>query len=234
MSDLPPAPATAGIEPGSAPSPGFGPFLTLAFLGLYFLLCIGLHIPFQLWTRISQGAEADLAPWLTASLNELAFLGAAAVGLRNLGAGWIRSLGWPPPAFWRVGSLLAAGWLGALALEIRTLEWAIARWPRLLPPLPDCSIAYALVPSVLLAPLAEEAFFRGVLCEGLARRYGSATGIMGSAALFALCHWHWALWPGCLVFGILMGLAQRQAGSILPCVILHAANNALAWMAAAS
>ena len=35
--------------------------------------------------------------------------------------------------------------------------------------------------------------------------------------------------PGCLVFGVLMGLLQRRTGSILPGIAIHMINNGLAW-----
>jgi membrane protease YdiL (CAAX protease family) len=128
--------------------------------------------------------------------------------------------------------MVVLGWLVCLGLEAAFLAWALGRWPGLGASLADLSFAMALIPAVLLAPVCEELLFRGVLCEGLSRRYGNLIGIAASAALFALAHWHWLRLPGCFAFGMLTGVLQRRTGSILPCIAIHAGHNALAALGA--
>jgi membrane protease YdiL (CAAX protease family) len=222
----------APLDPVTGPTslPGFGPAMVLGLLMSYFLLCTGLGILIGIWTAWLGSTDPALPPWLNVSLGELLFLPIAAMGFRALRLDWSQTVGRPPRDSWRTGACLVLGWLGSLALEIFTMERVLARWPQLLPALPDQSFATALIPMVFMAPLAEEAFFRGVLCEGLARRYGNAIGITVSATLFALCHWPWVRWPWCFVFGLILGAMHRRTGSLLPCLLIHATNNALSLM----
>ena len=208
--------------------PGYGPARVLGLLALAILLILGLEVACWGLAKGFLGGDPTLPTWFSGSLANLVLLGVAVKGLQGLDLSW-RSLALPAPEGlgWRE-TLLVAGWLALLTLELNLLPWVLARWPGLHETLPTFSFPYAFVPVVLLAPIAEEAFFRGVVCEGLARRYGDAIGIAGSAVLFALVHANWLVMPGALVFGVLMGLYQRRTGSILACIAVHFANNAFA------
>ena len=175
-----------------------------------------------------RGGEPSLPNWFSGSVANLVLLGVALKGLRGLGLPWRRFTAPAPNGFgWRE-ALLVACWSVLLVLEMNFLPAVLARWPGLQETLPTFSFPYAFVPVVLLAPIAEEAFFRGVVCEGLARRYGDGIGIFGSALLFAGVHASWLVMPSALIFGLLMGLYQRRTGSILACIAVHFANNAIA------
>jgi membrane protease YdiL (CAAX protease family) len=92
-----------------------------------------------------------------------------------------------------------------------------------------------ILAAVVLAPLAEEVIFRGVLLPGLARQMHPGTALWISAALFALfhvpSHGLGAVFPGLL--GVVFGWARLRTGSLLAPIMLHAANNllvtVLAW-----
>ncbi|MEX2250156.1 MAG: CPBP family intramembrane glutamic endopeptidase [Parvibaculum sp.] len=87
----------------------------------------------------------------------------------------------------------------------------------------------------LLAPLAEEIYFRGILLPVLARhlRFGAAAVIV--AALFSLMHGHifmlvgiggWALSGVIFVIGVAFAYAARWSGALYAPVAMHAAYNA--------
>jgi uncharacterized protein len=84
----------------------------------------------------------------------------------------------------------------------------------------------------LLAPLAEEVFFRGFLFPIMRARFGVVAGVIVTGALFSLVH---ALGspPEALIVLFVLGaglcLLYLRTGSLLPCIGLHALNNAIAF-----
>lgn len=83
-----------------------------------------------------------------------------------------------------------------------------------------------IVPAVL-----EELFFRGAL-QGLMRPSGSAAAIFGPALLFALLHMDLAQGITAFVCGVFLGWLTERTGSVLPGMLLHFVNNALAFTVA--
>jgi uncharacterized protein len=84
----------------------------------------------------------------------------------------------------------------------------------------------------VMAPLAEEVFFRGLLFPVLRSRFGVAWGVIVTGALFSLVH---ALGspPEALIVLFVLGsglcLLYLRTGSLLPCIGLHALNNAISF-----
>lgn len=228
MIDVPSPPTLSPSPSPQGGRPGFGPGRVLGLLALAVILILGLEALGWAVAKGLRGGDPVLPSWFSGTVANLVLLGVALKGLRGLGLPW-RQFTAPAPGGlgWRE-VLLVAGWSGLVTLEMNLLPAVLARWPGLQETLPTFSFPYAFVPVVLLAPIAEEAFFRGVVCEGLARRYGDGIGIFGSALLFAAVHASWLMLPGALLFGLLMGLYQRRTGSILACIAVHFANNALA------
>ncbi|HEU4384646.1 MAG TPA: type II CAAX endopeptidase family protein [Anaeromyxobacteraceae bacterium] len=92
------------------------------------------------------------------------------------------------------------------------------------PPLERAGIALA---ASLLAPLCEEAAFRGYLQGALLTRRRPAAAIWLGALLFALMHLDPVRFPAVLALGALFGWLAWRAGSLWPAVAAHAANNAI-------
>lgn len=92
------------------------------------------------------------------------------------------------------------------------------------------ALTLALIAGAVVTPLGEEAFFRGVLANGLLRRYRAWIGILLSAAIFAVAHGINPVLPVAFVVGVLTALLFRWSGSIWPGVALHAVNNATALL----
>ena len=103
------------------------------------------------------------------------------------------------------------------------------------PQLPDQAIAtYPLriigfLVIVVLAPVAEEVFFRGFLLPAFAQRWGFLGGATLVSGLFAVSH----VAPGALlpafVSGLLFAWLYRRTGSLWNCCLAHGAQNALAF-----
>lgn len=83
------------------------------------------------------------------------------------------------------------------------------------------------VAAVVVAPIAEEFFFRRVLQGWLETAVGGPRAIAISAVLFGLAHMGQGLaWLPLVLFGGVAGYLARQTGSIVPGIMLHALFNA--------
>jgi membrane protease YdiL (CAAX protease family) len=92
-------------------------------------------------------------------------------------------------------------------------------------------VAFAVMTCVV-APLAEEFFFRGFLFRTLAERFGLVWGIVLGGALFGLVHWPGGSLEAVLVLsalGAMLCLMVYYTASLLPCIIMHASFNSLAF-----
>jgi membrane protease YdiL (CAAX protease family) len=86
----------------------------------------------------------------------------------------------------------------------------------------------------MLAPLAEEVFFRGFLFPVLRSRWGTAAGVIATGALFSLVHASGSPAEALIVLFVLgagLCLLYLRTGSLLPCIGVHALNNAIAFAA---
>jgi membrane protease YdiL (CAAX protease family) len=84
---------------------------------------------------------------------------------------------------------------------------------------------------MLAAPLAEEVFFRGFLFRGWeASRLGGPGAVVLTSALWAVIHLQYDLFGIGVIFvaGLLLGFARWKTGSLLLCMVLHAAMNLVA------
>jgi membrane protease YdiL (CAAX protease family) len=98
--------------------------------------------------------------------------------------------------------------------------------------------AVLIVAIVVIAPIAEEVFFRGVVFNAWRREHGERRALFGSAALFATIHANTTSWDalvGSLVIsvpvifglGIALALVYRRTGSLAASIAMHAGFNAI-------
>lgn len=137
-----------------------------------------------------------------------------------------------------MGALLALGnalsfsdWLGQLSAKVM---------PQLLVDVFDSSKLLAtamtnpleqaavLVAVVVLAPLAEELLFRGVLVRGLNERLGIIATAVISGFIFSAYHLDPVGFLPRFEIGIVLALVVWKSGSLWPVIAAHMANNALA------
>jgi membrane protease YdiL (CAAX protease family) len=78
------------------------------------------------------------------------------------------------------------------------------------------------------AGTAEEIFFRGFLQQRLSRRFGAWIGVTVAAVCFGVMHWDPVQGPAAALLGLYLGWMAQRAGSIVPPMIAHAVNNAVA------
>lgn len=85
---------------------------------------------------------------------------------------------------------------------------------------------------VVVAPVAEEAFFRGFLLPAFAQRWGFWVGASFVSLLFGTAHLAPGLMIPAFVSGMLLAWLYRRTGSLWSCVLAHSAQNALAFAVA--
>ena len=83
--------------------------------------------------------------------------------------------------------------------------------------------------AVVVAPMAEELAFRGLLMRRWMAKRGFWPGLIGSAALFAVLHP--PNWIGAFAFSLVAGALYLWSGSLALPIIVHAINNAFVALA---
>lgn len=248
-------PAASPLEsplPEPAPTRAWGPWATLGWALLVYLLYAGIQSVvalvslFALGTSLDDLANAESmmsAPGIGPA-TALAILVSTPVGLglvwvlsrvRGLPAAQVLALGKPT----RQQALL---WTGAVAALLVATE-LLSRWLDR-PAVPDFVeglwsttrgpfVPLLFLSVVILAPLFEEVFFRGFVFHGLGAGW---TAIVVSTVLFTVAHagqydafdlgWVAAL-------SVVLGLARLYSGSTRLTIGLHVAVNALSLALAA-
>jgi membrane protease YdiL (CAAX protease family) len=150
-----------------------------------------------------------------------------------------RGLHWREPIAWNafrtsrsywVLVLLGIAWgLGASVL-VEYLHPAARDWFSL-PKAPVAVISSFLL-VVVLAPVAEELFFRGWLYTGLRQSFGFPLALGVSAILFALAHWERThLYAAAILpVGFALGYAREMTGSTRASALFHGLYNLTGWV----
>lgn len=133
---------------------------------------------------------------------------------------------WSPgfclPVFLGVANLanLAGALINRLTGSPATSEMLPSAGPELLMQF----LALCVMPAI-----AEELLFRGAF-QGLMRPCGSAAAIFAPALLFGVLHLDLAQGLTAFACGVFLGWLAERSGSILPGMLLHLVNNALAFL----
>jgi uncharacterized protein len=80
----------------------------------------------------------------------------------------------------------------------------------------------------LLVPFYEELIFRGAILGSVTRHVGAMPANIIQATLFGAIHGELFLFPYFVVFGLITGFMTQRSGSLLPGILFHVFNNALA------
>ena len=113
------------------------------------------------------------------------------------------------------------------ALAAALLAAAAALWPQVVGPVGAGEAARWLL-LVLLVPVAEELYFRGLLLEHLTRNAGRIWAVLLVSVLFGMLHWFQGLALPMFVLSLVLCAVTLVSGSVLWAVALHAGWNALA------
>jgi membrane protease YdiL (CAAX protease family) len=145
----------------------------------------------------------------------LVLAGVAAAGWRR----WVVQL-WPPKRMFLLAGLVAGLGLWLANSFIISLISAANATP---PGASGMDLRAATIwLGLLLAPLAEEIFFRG----RLGSQWNGRWGWLAAALVYALLQGHALLWLPGLLTGLGLGELTRRSGSLLPAVVAHLVCNA--------
>ncbi|BEP14285.1 hypothetical protein acdb102_25960 [Acidothermaceae bacterium B102] len=165
--------------------------------------------------------------------------------LRDATFGWGAALGWTRPTWKdaRSGALWALANLGARFLLSAVLVGLVPEHvlragnnTANLHHIGALGLTLFGIGAVLVAPVAEETLFRGVLLRAGMRRWTFARSALLSSVIFGAFHsYEAASVPGAAVlvvsttaFGFVQCLAARRTGRLGPCAVAHALMNGLA------
>ena len=90
---------------------------------------------------------------------------------------------------------------------------------------------WTMLSLIVLAPLFEELLCRGVVLGSLRERYGIAIAWLVSALFFGVLHVQPVQVVSATVVGLILGYVYLATDSLWSSMILHALNNAVAYLA---
>jgi membrane protease YdiL (CAAX protease family) len=174
---------------------------------------------------------------------QVAVLVLVAFFLREHGMGWAEAFGFKREPGWAVGlgicvaiiALPVCWWLQSVSVQalmrlgfnvdeqdaVRLLRLADALWKQVL------MGGFA----ILLAPVAEELFFRGVLYPLLKQTVSRHLALWGTALLFALVHQNPASALPLLVLAVILALLYEWTDNLLACIVVHSFFNTANFVA---
>ena len=219
----------------------------LLALGLAFLLILVLSaalVPADLSEAEGERPEFQdlvrerprMVPW---------FLAIQATVLLFAGLALMRWRLRPEPTEQRQGTLravllgLAGGVAAIVSSAILSVLLTLVGWPvqeqawleeLLLEPLLMRQLAPWIV---VVAPIAEEIFFRGYMLRFMAQRLGFQAALLLSSAVFAMIHLNPSGLPVYMMIAVVMALVYRYSGNLLSPIVAHAVLNGTVLLASA-
>jgi uncharacterized protein len=148
-----------------------------------------------------------------------------------------RDMGLPPDALPTVGRVALLATVGLFLVAI-VVEQALQllgihqtqldgfQWLAAVPP---WLFALVVIAAAVVAPIAEEIYFRGYVFRAYYEQKGPLPAYVFSAALFALVHLNLPAFVPIFAIGLFLAYIYRRTNSILPGMVAHAVNNALAF-----
>lgn len=79
----------------------------------------------------------------------------------------------------------------------------------------------------IVAPIAEELYFRGVLYTWLRQRWGALIAALASSSIFGIAHGNVALSGAAFFLGILLAWVYERSNSLWPAILIHVINNSV-------
>ncbi len=228
---------SAAPEPLPAPQPTAWRELALYLVGGLALVLLANLV--ALWLAPGHGLAFSLAIYVS---NAVALAGAAYfLGVRRLRLTWsefgLRPFAWQWLVLALAGALavlplrLAAGFLAQVVLQRGAAEMQ-PRMDLLTPPgPPGLSFAITLIGTAVLAPIAEEFFFRGLVHRWFWAHFAGRPWLRAalSSIIFALGHLDSvAVVAASFPLGFINAVAYERSRSLWLPIAIHAANNALA------
>lgn len=209
---------------------------TLSVVGLGLLAFAITILAGGIWSGllVANLRSSQAVPWSVPAMALLLWLMWSYLG----GKGWPRSTSAARRRYLRANKRSGRTYMWALVAGVLSVVALAGYWIVLfrlvkMPPntLPDVSsypgmtVALMIVMGSLVAPLTEEAGFRGYFQVALERELHGSVAVMVSSLVFALAHFaHGILWPKLLVYflvGVAFGMTAYLTNSTLPAILPH-------------
>ncbi len=91
----------------------------------------------------------------------------------------------------------------------------------------NTSYIFIFISTCIIAPIFEEILYRGVLLNGLLKKYNYKKAIIYSALIFGIAHMNLPQGVNVFFLGVIIGLAYYYTRSIYLCMAMHFVNNFL-------
>lgn len=91
----------------------------------------------------------------------------------------------------------------------------------------NTSYIFIFISTCIIAPIFEEVLYRGVLLNGLLKKYNYKKAIIYSALIFGIAHMNLPQGVNAFFLGVIIGLAYYYTRSIYLCMTMHFVNNFL-------
>lgn len=92
---------------------------------------------------------------------------------------------------------------------------------------------YTFITIVIAAPILEELIFRGIILDGLLKRYSPMKSILISSLIFGIVHMNPWQFIGAMILGSFLGWIYYKTKSIIPSIIMHSVNNLVGFLSIA-
>lgn len=82
-----------------------------------------------------------------------------------------------------------------------------------------------MLTSVILAPISEELFFRGILFRFFRNFLSPKEATVAGSVIFAAMHWNVLQFLSLFVMGLFLQTAYNKTRTLRTCILMHMANN---------
>jgi membrane protease YdiL (CAAX protease family) len=240
-------PPTGTPPPGSLDSRGADGwpwyYAFIALVGGFLVSQIAVIVIGAIWIAINGGSFETLNDRSTfiliaSGVNELIFIAAAVFVARMSGSVSFRDFGFVRAPFWKTIARMAAvlgGYFILLAIYNQLVHLAPDDAPDKLGASSGTThmLAFAILVAIL-APIAEEVFFRGMIFRALKNGIGMWPAAIASGIIFGALHIDSLSSDRLLqviplaVLGISFAVLYSWTGTLYSTIALHATNNAIA------
>jgi membrane protease YdiL (CAAX protease family) len=86
-----------------------------------------------------------------------------------------------------------------------------------------------LISSVIMAPIFEELFFRGLIFNAFLKRFNVIFAAFVAASLFALIHWSWPEFISLFLVGLIYAGLAYKSNSVITPLIAHMIHNLMTY-----
>lgn len=211
------------LDPNSLNNKGFHAVPGRSILLFLVLLPAIVFLALRLWP---DRAMLSVMGVVFASAVVATGLAVAPLGRSALSALALRPVGWRPLVFGALGTLAVSVVVSQIGIEPQGIKDAMKV------ALAPGRLAMSLLLLGIVAPLAEELVFRGLLYGWVEGRWGGRPALIVSSLAFAAAHYEPAHILLVLPLGFLFGWLRWHTGSLVPSLVAHAANNSFAVAAA--